>query len=316
MHINRFFIQLLLVATLLSLGAWNSFRENAGTEADVLPPYLPGKSPKALSGPPALSFLPASYAPQAADMPPLRVLGTWNGNGLPGYLVSNTPVAIEASFQADIMLSLPEYQSVMTTHPEYLQTSSPTTITVKELADVWITFVNEGAGWFNTLGYYTFDAANPPTSADQIQNPTVIFPNVSRVGSSGPLQPGHRVKLGRFPGGTNIGFFLMADAFRNGTIGKGRYVHFSHDILNVEPDPKLRRHVVILDDSHSDRILLSMEDIRRDSTGCDQDFNDAIFYLTSNPVKSIQDPTIPRLETNVPKPCRPVCVPVKITRRR
>jgi len=272
-------------------------------------------SPKDSSSPSTTGYSSARTVEiRVTTIPGLQTMGTWNSQGLPAYLTSPTPDVIEPRFLNDIQLSLPEYQSVPRNRPEYLQSSAPTTLTVNELADVWITFIYEGAGWRNTLGFYTFDRANPPTSVSQIRNPTILFPNVSRSGSGGALLPGHKIKVGRFPAGTNIGFFLIADAFVNGQLTNGRYIHYSHEALNVEPEANLRRHVVVLDDSRSDRLLLAMEDIRRDSTGCDHDFNDAIFYMTSNPVRALDDPNNPKLRSN--QPCPTVCLPVSITRQR
>lgn len=230
-------------------------------------------------------------------LPTLATLGTWNGDGVPSYLTTSD--AIDGQFYQDIMVSLPENSPLPTSHPSYLLNQSPTTLSVKELADVWVTFVHEGAGWQNTLGFYTFDANTPPQSVADLKNLTVVFPNVSFVNSGGGLVSGNKVKIGRFPAGTNIGFFLIANAFSNGKIGDGYYAHFSHSNLNVEKSASIQRHVVLLDDNNSNRTLLAFEDVSRENTpiNCDNDFNDAIFYLTSNPVTALDDPNLPNMDT-------------------
>jgi len=229
----------------------------------------------------------------ATNMPTLQVLGTWNNSGLPNYLELPNEL-ISQAFRDDITTSLPERQALSASH-RYLSSTAPTTLNITELADVWVTFVHEGAGYLNTLGFYTFDPANPPTSVSQIQNPTVIFPNASFYNSGGALYAGNKVKLGRFPAGTGIGFFILADAFRNGQVGNGLHRVFSHNNLNPETDASLRRHVVLLDDTKSNRFLLAFEDMRRDA-GSDNDFNDAIYFVTSNPVTAIDPTGMPAME--------------------
>lgn len=232
-------------------------------------------------------------------LPTLQTLGSWNSSGVPSYLL---PVNdnISSSFLLDITSSLPEGANPLpVSHPEYLQTNRPTTITVKERADVWVTFVHEGAGYKNTLGFYTFDAQNPPTTTAQVTNPTVIFPNISYAGSGGGLVSGNKVKIGTFEAGTSIGFFLLSNAYSGTTVGSGYYPLFSHSNLNPETNTAINRHFVLLDDSKSNNILLSVEDIRRDNAGCDNDFNDAVFTVSSNPIVAIQDPNIPKMDTNI-----------------
>jgi len=57
--------------------------------------------------------------------------------------------------------------------------------------------------------------------------------------------------------------------------------------LNVESNPELQKHNVLLYDGLRQLLLLGFEDIRRDAAGCDQDFNDAIFYTTVSPFSAI-----------------------------
>ncbi len=230
-------------------------------------------------------------------IPNIKTLGSWNNNGLPNYLVSNTPDAIEQAFYDRITASLPESKPLSTTHPEYIANNAPTTLDITELADVWVTFVTEGAGWKNSLGFYTYDKSATITSVNQLQNPTIIFPNVSMVGSNGSLVSGHRVHIGRFPAGTSIGFFMLADAYNtsNGDIAQGNYAHFSHSALNSESDPNKRRHFVVLNDVATDRVLLAVEDVSLMNTPivCDNDYNDAVFYITSNPVTAVDKTPLP-----------------------
>ncbi|CAH0996326.1 hypothetical protein EMA8858_02457 [Emticicia aquatica] len=230
--------------------------------------------------------------------PTVKTLGTWSKTGVPTYL-ETTRDPISADFLSNIDASVPERQSVIVANPDYLNSSNANTLKITELADVWITFVHEGAGWTNSLAFYTFDLSKPPTKMADISFVTMIFPNVSYSGSGGGLSSGDKVKIGRFPANTGIGFVLFANGFNTskGEIGDGNYAHFSHDILNAESKSDQRRHLIVLNDPTTKRLLLAFEDVRRDDSSCDQDFNDAIFFATSNPVKAISLDNIPTIDS-------------------
>jgi LruC domain-containing protein len=262
-----------------------------------------GKNPKTYGNiidvTPSLSDLHYSGARTTAqDYPPISYMGSWNSSGVPNYLESTRDV-LTSQFLQNINESVPEGKPVPTEHPDYLNPTNRNFLYIKELADVWVTFVHEGAGWQNTLGYYTFDPKSPPTKPSDIQKINIIFPNVSFGGSGGGLVSGDKVKLGRFPEGTGIGFVLLGNAFSNGTVGKGYYAHYSQDILNTEKKAELRRHLIVLNDPITQRMVLAFEDVSRENTpiGCDNDFNDAIFFATSNPVKAIDTENVPIVDS-------------------
>jgi len=230
--------------------------------------------------------------------PAIANMGKWNSQGVPEYLEKDRD-EIPSEFLENINASVPEGQPVPQAHPDYLNTANRNYLTINELADVWVTFIHEGAGWQNTLGYYTFDPKNPPAKTTDISKVNIIFPNVSYSGSGGGLVSGDKVKLGRFPAGTGIGFVLFGNAYSNNAIGKGYYAHFSHDALNIETVKEIRRHLIVLNDPNTKRMVLAFEDVSRQNTPikCDNDFNDAIFYATSNPVKAIDTDNIPVVDS-------------------
>ncbi|MFN3851993.1 MAG: LruC domain-containing protein [Spirosomataceae bacterium] len=238
------------------------------------------------------------YGTEQNGLPEIKTLGSWSSSGVPRYLES-TNENITSEFLQDISASLPEGKPLTSSHPDYLKNDKPTSLFITEKAEVWITFVHEGAGWLNSLGFYTFDPKNPPKKIDEIKNMTMVFPNVSYAGSGGGLVSGNKVKIGVFNEGVGIGFFLLANAFKDGKVGSGFYAHFSHSNLNVESKEELRRHIVLLDDTKSNRLLLSIEDVSRENKpiGCDNDFNDAVFFVTSNPIRAIENPEIPKMDT-------------------
>lgn len=225
----------------------------------------------------------------------IQYLGTWNTAGLPSYLVSPDEY-VDPGLLARINESVPEYRPVPTYNPEYL-TSTDKSLFLKEFADVWVTFVHEGAGYLNTLGYYVYDKNNPPKTTSDIKTVTVIYPNLSFSGSGGQLKSGNKVHIGRFDSGQAIGWVLFANAFSNGAVGSGSWALYSNLALNsFISDASKRQHNVLLQDVGFDRIILCFEDIRRDQSSCDNDFNDAIFFITTNPVKAAVTDLMPPLD--------------------
>ena len=212
-------------------------------------------------------------------------LGTWNSLGVPNYLLANNDV-VDASFLSDVNAALPEQSQLPNVHPEYINQSNETDLVLRDSADVWVTFVHEGAGWKNALGYYSYDLANPPTSKSQITNHTIIFPNVSYQGSGGGLISGNKVKIGTFSKNTGIGWFLVANGWNGTGVGNGSYIQYSNPDFNLETVQSLRSHMVLLNSVSRNRILIGFEDMGRQS-GADNDFNDALFYATANPYTSI-----------------------------
>ena len=117
-------------------------------------------------------------------------------------------------------------------------------VILNQAATIDVSFVYEGAGYRNSLGYFTFDPANPPTratsltsngSANKVLVDGIIFPNASLFNSGGSyngLYTGDSMKLtfnnlasyawnqgkdcsvaGNCKLG--VGFFLVADGFQN-----------------------------------------------------------------------------------------------------
>jgi len=234
-------------------------------------------------------------------------MGTYNSLGVPDYLEPvNDPV--EAALLNDLNASLPERQPVPVNHPEYLANTAPDNLALTELCDVWITYITEGAGWYNALGFFTFNTASPPTNANQIDSIKIIFPNLSNAGANssgnnykggGGLYPGNKVYLGRFPAGKSIGLVIFANGWKNNAVGNENYRIYSVQALNPETNPALRKHTVLLKDQTRHSILFGFEDWRRDQGG-DEDFNDGILYIKANPVTAINTDGMPPITTTQP----------------
>lgn len=225
------------------------------------------------------------------------VLGSWDSNGLPSYLWSPGDI-IENDFLADVNATLPERVKLTVSHPEYLSTTAKGGIVLIEDAEVWVTFVHEGAGNLNSLGYYTHPTSTPPSSASSITDATIIFPNSSFSGSGGALASGNKVQLlyldpatgkytTEFPKGTTVAWFLKSPGFSGGNITKSGTVFYSDLRFNPESTEEKRIHNVLLKDNARKLLLLGFEDLNRDGSS-DEDFNDAIFYSTVTPYTAIQ----------------------------
>ena len=231
-----------------------------------------------------------------------KTLGTWNSAGVPNYLVPQRDLISNTLLQK-ITTSLPESIPVLKNHPEYLATGNTTCTEITEKADVWVTFVHEGAGYQNTFGFYTYDKSKPPTSQSDVQSSmTIIFPNTSYYNSGGGLYSGDKVYLGTFDAGTVIGWFVISNGFSNGKVTNGIQTLYSNSNLNIENSISTKQHTVILRDPDTGRFVIGFEDMNRDNASCDNDFNDVLYYVTSNPVKAIPTANTPLLTSPASSP--------------
>ena len=218
-----------------------------------------------------------------------KFMGTYKSDGVPNYLEpENDPIS--ADFLADINNTLPERIRLPESHPQYFSDIYDHNIRLIETCDVWVTFVTEGAGYKNVLGFYTYPTATPPQTPSDIDSITIIFPNASLDGSGGGLKPGNKVKIGRFNANTTIAWALIADGWVNNSVTDGKWIVYSTRNLNPSAQPELKQQSVLLLDPGRGRFLLGFEDIKRNSSSCDHDFNDAVFFVTANPVQAV-DPT-------------------------
>jgi LruC domain-containing protein len=225
-------------------------------------------------------------------------LGTFQTNGVPNYLEPVNDI-VNQQFLNDLNATLPESHPVPTYHPEYLANTVPDNLGLIELCDVWVTYITEGAGWMNSVGFFTFPTGQPPTSASAIDSIKIVFPNMSNAGSGGGLNPGNKVYIGRFPAGRSIGWVVFANGWNGSGVGEGNYRIYSIPGLNPEPAANLKKHTLLLRDGGRQSILFSFEDWRRDQ-GSDQDFNDGILYVKANPVTAINTDQMPQITTTIP----------------
>jgi len=209
----------------------------------------------------------------------------WDANGVPQEL--SDPVTVDPALLQAITLALPECQDVRVTHPEFISTDEQVRVSLSDSADIYVTFIHEGAGFRNSFGCFLYDTNNPPTDTSNVTK-EVLFPNTSYLNSGGGLNTGDTVFAGRHGPGTTMGFWLSANTWRqnSGTYVESGWCHWSVRDLNAETDEALRSHMVLLSDD-GENLILGFEDILRSEPSCDQDFNDVVFMVQANPPEAL-----------------------------
>ena len=211
-------------------------------------------------------------------------MGSYDAQGVPYYLEP-----VDDHISQDLLdlvnNTLPERYPVPIFNPQYIDDDVSSDTQLRDAADVWVTYVHEGAGWRNSLGYYTYDLDNPPTSADEITSLTIVFPNVSFTGLGGGMESGNKVFLGTFPANTGIGWFLVPNSWTGSGVAWKDQIKFTNKDFNTYTSTEYRTHTVLLKDEAREILLLGMEDTTR--PGGDNDFNDAVFYVSANPFSAI-----------------------------
>ncbi len=240
---------------------------------------------------------------------------------------------------SDVRTALPERSAV---NESFLAEDYSPNLTFSEDAQLAVTFIDEGAGYRNTLGYFEYDSGafdgltfsdidtsgngnisfNEINSVDGVEA-NVLFSNFSRSGAGGSLVYGDTLVVGGgsldvsadglemdggkvFEAGSNVGFFVSANAYA-GSWGDTDYVkginaggdpnnYYSLDFLNPEAgasavfgdtNANSRHTAMMFADTDKDSVLVGFEDLRR--PGGDNDFNDAIFLVQSNPIEALQE---------------------------
>ena len=208
---------------------------------------------------------------------PYATVTTYDDQGVPENIieVDVCPDLLPTLFSN----ALPERNNVMRSNPEYFEVEARN-IDVVEDGEISVTFLHEGAGYKNILGYYTYPTANPPASVDDLEK-IVIFPNASAERSGGGLIRGYSVELlGMFEAGTSIGFFLISNGWK-GKITDGLYSQYSDIPFNKSG----RQQSLIFHETSCDAVVIAFEDITVPNG--DNDFNDAIFQINAAPSSAI-----------------------------
>ncbi|MCV6610917.1 MAG: DUF4114 domain-containing protein [Amphritea sp.] len=243
-------------------------------------------------------------------------------------------IDVNPDLLTEIQLALPEGMDV---NQDFLNPVYNPNITLQEDAHVSVTFLDEGAGYRNSLGYFTYsDSTFDGLSFGDIDTDGsghigiselrdvsgieagMIFNNASERGGGGLLRAGDTVTLTgaeitnidgeqfdmvggtRMEAGTNVGFFVLQNAW-NGrqvrgwdTTSSDPLAMYSIDYLNpensatatIDNSGTYSRHVAMMETvSGENEVILGFEDLVR--PGGDNDFNDAVFLVRTDPVSSL-----------------------------
>src|ERR1044071_4118977 len=143
-------------------------------------------------------------------------------------------------------------ENVAITQQVLFSDSAQRKVVLTNESEVYVTYLAEGAGYRNSVAWYSYNKNQPPTSASQLEL-HVLFPDVS----SDILQPGNRLKLqeGKFPAGTVIGFVLII----NGWQGK---VDFDKTKLytDYQFNPNKRQQHILFQEKTCGALELVLED--------------------------------------------------------
>lgn len=271
------------------------------------------------SVPAAIQYLKATAALPVSNK--LMTLSSYNAtSGLPSVVEASD--AAPASLITRISTALPEgtdrYAQRATNH--YFDNVAQANISIVDNANVWVTFVSEGAAVNNTMGYFYYPTSNPPSDTSQITKRYIVFPNASTSandggGTAGRLTNGTKVKLKYqdpntgewgdiFPGGTTISWFLVESGWGSSAydswFANRQKDQFSIPAFNKGGLPQM----VLLYDGSTQRIILGFEDTALSPSGgsnvagtypSDKDYNDVVFAVSANPITSIDTDPFPRL---------------------
>lgn len=249
------------------------------------------------SGMPSLALIP-EYSPGRQSITlgkkstlNYKYLSSYNKNGVPSKLEKRD--VISSGMLDFINNSLPESKNLAQSHPAYLEEKINTDIDITEKSEVWVTFVHEGAGYKNSLCFYKYKTSSPPKSVSDIDTSYIVFPNTSFMNSGGGLYSGDKVKLGVFDAGTSIGFICISNGWNGSSVDEGYFQLFTDKTLNDVSKSSLNQHTVMLYDNVNEQFYFGCEDIKRDNSSCDNDFNDVVFYVKSNPIEAISTEAVP-----------------------
>jgi LruC domain-containing protein len=235
----------------------------------------------------------------SASSETFMTLGSWNSKGRPRYLVDSDKISDQ--LLKNINYSLPENEDLRRSNPEAISDQYNRELFVSEDAEVWVTYVHTGGSYRNAIGYYWYKEGEAPQTPEDIKNKTIIFPNAQY----GVLQPGNKVKLvgpkdGAFEKDTYIGWFLISNGWQGNSLTYGNGVFYADKNLNTfNKSEELRDQMVFLYDATEQILLMGWEDIRRDYSGCDHDFNDVMFYASWNPITSVDLTDYVPIDTDV-----------------
>ena len=233
----------------------------------------------------------------------LWALGNFSSSGYPSYLDGRETES--SDFTSAISQALPETKNLIKSTPTLFNDPTTANMVTTAPCQIWVSFLSEGAGYKNTMGYFYYPTNSAPTRVSAISKKIVIFPNSSAAGSDGSMIMGDRVRLmyydeksaqwtDVFPAGITVSWFIISDAFRpdigNSGINKSGKVFF-YSIPSFNSDNFT--HDVLFLDQATNKMVIGFDDQPIGSG--DSDFNDIVFSVTANPISAINTSGMPIL---------------------
>lgn len=238
-------------------------------------------------------------------------VGSYNASTGKPLAVTTFGCTMPSNIVNKVLTLLPEGKALSSSSP-LLTTDSKANIVLTKTANIKVAFVTEGAGYTNSLGYFSFaktDLATLDTSKIQEK---IIFPNFSMKNSGGDLSMGDAVDLGSFTAGTGVGFTILSNGWKSNAIDPNRTVNqIFRTVKGMNPETSgssLQYHTVLLSDPDSKTLVLGIEDLNRYkntyndySYTSDNDFNDAVLAVCVDPYDAIEGvTTLNTLNTGTP----------------
>ncbi len=218
--------------------------------------------------------------------------------GVPNNLVDMTS-KMPSDLKERVLKKLPEGLNIKNNPEVEITDDLGANIYLVKDADVTVSFVDEGAGYLNSIGFFEFKADNPPTLGPQV-NDKIIFPNFSKP----QLKFGDAVELGRFKAGNAIGFTIAANGWKPAlhAVDPNQSTDWIFRTLKnlnseINDSRNLRAHTVLLSNPQDGLLIVGLEDINRQSGG-DNDFNDAIIAIHVTPFSAVDRSQLNDLSLN------------------
>ena len=172
-------------------------------------------------------------------------------------------VEVDTQFVNFVNEQLPEYDN---SNSQFTDNAFDDYLTFAEAGDLNVTFVSEGAGFRNQLGWFIYD--NAYTSDVRLEDLTygTLFSDYS----NDVVSLGDTASV-TFAAGDNVGFWLAANGYNNNNSGP---IYYSVDSMNKDGNHTAQFMV-------EDTVVWAFEDLPIASG--DRDFNDAVFVVTATP---------------------------------
>ncbi|MCK5824504.1 MAG: LruC domain-containing protein [Ichthyobacteriaceae bacterium] len=219
-------------------------------------------------------------------------------------------------FIARISATLPETKSVSLLNKHFLtEGNGPNLELIKSVNELDISFVHEGASMYNSLGFYFYNTSNPPQSKSDIERIYIAIPNSSFYNSGGGLNSGDKIEVyphpkidteegfvDSIPAGTGIGWVVIQNGwtYNESKMNYRKRNIFASQILNPETGNDeggvaQNIHALEFKDDIYEKNIIGFEDLNRKDDKSDNDFNDIVFYVTTNDYSAVDNTETPEI---------------------